>query len=371
MKRLFGVVCISLIVASATAFAQGKISGLMFGDYFFNVARDSIFSKTTPPNSASSGQKSFQAFQFRRIYVWYDNDISEDFAARFRFEGDQVAATNNGKFSVFVKDAYLRWKNVFAGSDFLFGIQPTSAYEISEGAWGYRSLEKTIMDLRGTVPSRILGVSLKGKVDGAGVLNYWLTVGNNNSGNNAGSPADQFHSYEVQFQVKPSKNLQFTLFGEYRDRPAINDPTSTSNSKATISSAITTYAAFVGYSDASFNIGAEGFMQKTANALVDGTGPGLKSRSAIGVSAFGSVNFRPDLALVLRYDLLDPNTDDVTGQGDKRNYVIAGLSFKPDKNVSIIPNVLYETYESVPTSAGNQKIDPSVTARVTFYYVFL
>ena len=50
-----------------------------------------------------------------------------------------------------VKDAWLKWKNIFSGSDLIFGISPTPAFDVSEGAWGHRYLEKTIMDLDGIV----------------------------------------------------------------------------------------------------------------------------------------------------------------------------------------------------------------------------
>jgi hypothetical protein len=35
----------------------------------------------------------------------------------------------------------------------------------------------------------------------------------------------------------------------------------------------------------------------------------------------------------------------------------------------IMPNVQYETYESLPN--GGRSFDPSMTARMTFYYIFL
>jgi hypothetical protein len=87
----------------------------------------------------------------------------------------------------------------------------------------------------------------------------------------------------------------------------------------------------------------------------------------------------PELAIVARYDYFNPSTDDkgkdpiavtagVANGNLSRNYVIAGLSWKVDKNVSILPNVLYETYEA---PAGYGEPDPSFTARVTLYYVFL
>jgi hypothetical protein len=99
----------------------------------------------------------------------------------------------------------------------------------------------------------------------------------------------------------------------------------------------------------------------------------------MGFSVFGSFNIIPELAVVARYDNFNPSTDDkgkdpvavtagVANGNLSRDYVIIGLSWKVDKNVSIIPNILYETYE---TPKGGKAIDASITARLTLYYVFL
>ena len=99
-----------------SSFAQGKFSGYMFGDYYYNIARDASFYTTPPSNSASSsaapGAKTMQAFQIRRVYFAYDNAISDQFSTRFRLEVDQAANASNGKISVFVKDAYFKWKDI-------------------------------------------------------------------------------------------------------------------------------------------------------------------------------------------------------------------------------------------------------------------
>src|SRR5512146_3331458 len=131
---------------------KGKLSGLMFGDYFYNI------------DQRDTAKKDLNGIQLRRIYFTYDYAISPNFDTRFRLEADQSALTSDGKIGVFVKDAYLKWKGIFEGSDVLFGVSPAPAFDASEEAWGYRSLEKTIMDLRGIVPSRDLGVDLKGKL---------------------------------------------------------------------------------------------------------------------------------------------------------------------------------------------------------------
>lgn len=357
MKKNLILLAVGLYIIPAIGLSQGKFSGYMFGDYYFNVARDSSFYHTAPSNAASSssapGANAMQAFQLRRVYFAYDNDISEQFATRFRLEADQAANASNGKIGVFVKDAYLKWKNVFSGSDLIFGIQPPPAYEISEAAWGYRSLEKTIMDLRGVVASRDQGISLHGKVVSDGMVNYWVMVANNS----ANSPeTDKYKRYYAHIHVKPITNLQATAYVDLKD--AANVAGNKSNSTLTT-------ALFVGYAEPfTYNVGLEAFMASQSNAYAP-PGGSLGSKSALGISVFGSYNIQPELAIVARYDNYDPNTDSKS-KGDVRNYIIAGLSYKADKNVSIMPNILYESYE-----ASTGAPDASVTARLTLYYVFL
>jgi hypothetical protein len=391
MKKLLGVVIAFVLSVLSMIHAQGKFSGYMFGDYYYNIGRDPNIGSLS--NVASpTGSTAFQAFQFRRIYFTYDNDISEQFTSRFRLEADQIQETVDGtksyttsiaastatvdtihhtakvpagtgtvsnqasKISVFVKDAYLKWKNIFSGSDLIFGIQPTPAYEISEAAWGYRSLEKTIMDLRGIVPSRDLGISLKGKITGDGILNYWVMWADG-SGN---SPeTDKYKRYYAHIQVKPVTNLQATFYVDYKDA---------ANNAAGNSTGTTTAAFFVGYAEPfAYNFNAEVFMNSQANSFMP-AGGSLGSKNGLGFSLFGSYNVLPELAAVARYDYWDPNTDGAANaKGDVRNYILAGASWKVDKNVSIMPNIVYETYESI----GAYSPDASVTGRVTLYYIFL
>ena len=374
MKKSLILLAVGLIAISATALSQGKFSGYMFGDYYYNVARDSSFNHTAPSAAASSasapGAKSMQAFQIRRIYFAYDNDISEQFATRFRLEADQGATPGGavtgdelvgGKVSVFVKDAYLTWKNVFSGSNLIFGVQPTAAYDISEAAWGYRFLEKTIMDLRGIVPSRDLGIALKGKVMSDGMVNYWVMIANG-SGNNPES--DKYKRYSANIQCKPITNLQATVYVDYKDagQKVV--------SGSLVSNSTTIEALFVNYSEPfAYNLGFEAFMQSQSNQFTTTGATTPKTQSGLGYSLWGSYTIMPELAVVARYDSYDPNTDsDNKAKGDLRNYIIGGLSWKADKNVSISPNILYETYEAPAVGTAP---DASLTARLTFYYVFL
>ncbi len=346
---------------------KDKFSGYMFGDFFYNVARDPAFmTGGSLPNAFTTGEKDYQGFQLRRIYFTYDNMISERFTARLRLEMD-AGGSRDTKIVPFVKDAYLKWKKVIEGGDFIFGIQPTTAFEIAEGSWGYRSLEKTQMDLRGIVPSRDFGVALRGKFDGSGTVNYWILVANGNGNKN--QPKDKQRRYAATLHFKPSGNVQISVTGDYRTQMAIPDP---ANANATLGRGVFTGAVFAGYDDPeTFSIGAEAFMQSSANSFMPSTATAPKSLMKMGVSAWASVVVAPDVKIVGRFDLFDPNTDsDVLAKGDARNLIIGAIAWKPDKNVTVMPNVEVETYESAP-APSTATFDASVTGRLTFYYSFL
>ncbi len=364
MKKVVFVLLILML--SNILFAQedvnnGRISGYMFGDYFYNLSRDTGI--TSLPHVANNGKKDFNGFQLRRIYFTYDYDISEKFTTRFRLESDQLSNTSNNKIGVFVKDAYLQWKNIFKGSDLYFGIQETPGYKITEAIWDNRFLEKTIMDLRFIIPSRDIGIGLKGKIDSDGIFKYWLLMGNG-SGNFPES--DKYKRYYIHIQYTPFKQFTATLYADLKARPNINDPSSTSNPPATVANNDLTYALFLGYREKdAYLFGLEGFLNPRQNGMLsNGT---LKDKTGLGISAFASYNFSKELAVVGRYDYYDPNTDSDT-KGDSRNWFLFSLNYKPDDKVIISPNVIIETYESIP---NGRSIDASITPRITFFYTFL
>jgi hypothetical protein len=346
MKRILSV---TLLCISVTTFVipQGKISGYMFGDYYYNLY--------SPSNTTS-----FQAFQLRRIFFTYDNDISEKFTSRFRLEADQSANASNGTIGVAVKDAYLKWKNVFSGSDLLFGIQPTPAFDVSESVWGYRSFEKTIMDLRGIVSSRDLGVSLKGNFIEDGTLGYWLMLANGNSNK---PENDKYKRYYAGVQVKPVPGLQATAYIDYKDQ---SDIANTYMIGQKVNNSQLTTSLFIGYTQSGiFSVGAEGFMQSLSNGYNNGTS--LTTKSTVGISVFAYYYLLPELSAIGRYDFYDPNTNS-NAKGDIANLFIFGLSWKVDKNVAIQPNLWYESYEK---SVNGIRPDPLMSARITLLYTFL
>ncbi len=309
-----------------------------------------------------------------------DDKLSDVFSTRFRLEADQAANPGvtapaagsssdelvSGKMAPFMKEAWLTWKNIFDGSNFTFGLQLTPGFAISEAAWGYRFLEKTIMDQKGLVGAVDLGMSLRGKLNDDATLNYWLMIGNNDA---SGTIAEnnKYKRYYGNIQWLPATNWQATAYLDYAGAAKISNSLANSTS---------TEAIFVGYGKSSLNstvptetnVGAEIFMQEQANGYTTPS-KAYATRNALGYWVYGQYYFTPEIAVVARYDRYDPNTaSDLNAQGDSRNYVLGGFVFKPDKNIYISPNVVYETYE---TPVSGIAIDASVTARLTFWYIYL
>ncbi len=362
MKNLF-LTAVLIFFSTNLLFSQevvnrGRISGYMFGDYFYNVTRDTGISSLA--NVANGGKQDLNGIQIRRIYFTYDYDISQKFVTRFRLEADQEANTSNGKIGVFVKDAYLQWKNIFNGSDFIFGIQPTPSFEISETFMAERYLEKTIMDLRGFETSRELAVSLKGKLDSKGILKYWLMVGDG-SGNKP--ETDKYKRFYAHLQYSPFSNFTTTLYADLKSRPDIKDPF---NPTSSLTNNDLTYAFFAGYKEKNkFMAATEIFLSSRQNDLIsDGS---VKNKNAFGITLTGSYYFSQQISFLIRYDYFDPNINS-NYKGDSRNFFIFSLNYYPDEKVIISPNVVIETYESIP---NGRSIDASITPRITFFYSFL
>ncbi|HRE40482.1 MAG TPA: porin [Ignavibacteria bacterium] len=361
MKKYILLIFITLFfteVFSQNILEKGRISGYMFGDYFYNATRDTGISNMK--DVVNGGEKNLNGFQFRRIYLTYDNDISEQFVAKFRIEADQEANTNNGKIGIQVKDAFLTWKDIFKGSDLTFGIQPTPSFEASEYIWGRRYLEKTILDLRGIVSSRDIALSLRGKTDNEGFFKYWFMIGN---GNGNRPEFDKYKRFYATLQFSFSKEFIMTLGGDYHTRAKTSYsmfPGQTfENNEFTISG-------FLGYLKKNeFSLGIETFINQRENSII--SGGELKNNQKFGVSTFGSYSFNNKFSLAGRFDFFNPNFN-IDNAKNSRNLILIAFEYNPISKVTISPNVLIETYQ---TDANGREYTPSTTARLTINYIFL
>src|SRR6201996_2434786 len=140
---------------------SGRLWGYVFGDYYVKTHSDSL--NRGGNNQYTGIPKNRNEFQFRRIYLGYDYNITSKFSAELLLaaednfpafnppssaaaSGDQLL---NNKETFFIKLANVRWKNIWKGTDLIVGEQATPSFPLlSEKIWGYRSIERTIADIR-------------------------------------------------------------------------------------------------------------------------------------------------------------------------------------------------------------------------------
>lgn len=337
---------------------KGRFSGFMFGDYYYNILRDENVASLPFANFKDS--KDQNGFEFRRIYFTYDYQISPDFNTRFRLEVEQFSLLSNNKISAFVKDAYLQWKDIFHWADLIFGIQPTPTFDISEYVWENRHLEMTIVDLYGFIGSRDFGISLKGKINRDGTLNYHFMFGNG-SGNRP--EMDRYKTLYANLLYKLNSNIYFNLSYYHKYQKPVQNRYFTNQFLKKDEDLLSIFFSYK-HRD-KFKIGFEGFYNFVRNNFNDSVAQLYYNRNMLGLTLFGILYFSNKFNFVARYDYFDPNIlKDFTN--DRRCLYLFGLNYKPVDKVYISPALLIETYER--TTKKSYK--PSVTSRLVFFYIF-
>lgn len=414
---------------------HGKLWGYAFGDYAYKGATDDA--NRGGANQYTRVPVNSNLFQFRRVYLGYSYDISKTFTAEFLlaaeddFAAGTLGQTSNGdvlvnnKFTPYLKIADLRWKNIFKNSDLVIGQAPTPTFaqgatlaenarntQTAEEVWGYRSIERTITDIRRT-SSYDLGVALQGWFDKTGNYGYDVMVAN---GQGDRPENDQFKWFYGDVYAKFfNKHLIVDLYQDY-NKLNWNQLRAGIPATATTTGTTTTYAfpaaaglhhdrnmskIFVAWQDKKFTVGVEAF-RNTLMGDVQAMGTDHKvyylTTKATGVSVFvkGAI-YKDKLGFFARYDNYDPShnlkavTDNpnftsyaaLTSQYEpttKEQFITFGLDFKPMKNVHIMPNMWINTYESAIDPGGRftTAYNPNITSskgtdavyRLTFYYIY-
>lgn len=347
--RYSAIVLLSILITwilPAQEKSGGKVHGYVFGDYFYKVGGDS----TGSSSQYSSSKKADQAFQFRRLYLYYDHVFNETFAAQFLLEGNDKALTD-GKHGVFVKTAYLEWKEIIPMGNLMIGLVPTPTWSspgsVAEKTWNYRSVEKTIADSRSLGSASDIGVLLRGTFDSEERFSYVVMVGN---GTGQKPENNKYKKYYAGLRTKPVKELVIEGYVDFE--PAADEKDKT------------TLKGFAAYQTETFTAGVEAVTQTQKKAGAAGA-----DRSPFGVSFFvlAPIPSLGNLNAFARYDLFNPDTR-VSDAGFNESFITAGLDYMPIKNVHLMPNVWVNMF-SDKNPAGVSR-DADVVARLTFFFVY-
>lgn len=358
--------------------SSGKLWGYAFGDYAYKLHADSALRGNVQYSNLAKG---YNSFNFRRIYLGYDYHFSPDISSElliahesaFEADPDNPDVLTDRNRSLYIKAMNIQFKNIIPRATIIAGQQPTPTFTmLTDPTWGYRSIEKTITDMRGISSSTDLGIGIFGKIGKAENVGYDVLVANGNGAKLENNKFKKIYTslYAYFFDKK------FVVQGNFEhDRKALHP----------FNKEITTFKAFAAYKGSKTTIGVEAFEQLRTNsgAYLQQAMPSpdtiYSDMASSGISFYLTHKLTKDkLTFFARLDLYNPDTkftndkNYVDGYNDaKESFATAGLDFSPYKNIHIMPNLWYNQYHSkLDGASGSLKNDYDLVARITLYFLF-
>ena len=227
-------------------------------------------------------------------------------------------ALQDNKLSFYIKLANIRVKSIWKGADLVIGQVATPSFPLlTEKVWNYRSIERTISDIRRT-PSYDMGATIQGVFDPETKnFGYDVMVGN---GSSAKPEADNFKwFYGDVYGYFLHKKLVIDAYADYE---RINWTSAWHHSRQMLKG-------FIAYNSAAtdkgmdpgngFTIGVEGFINNLKQDLLVNKVGGFAStvaadsttidNEASGISMYihGDI-VKNKLRFFARYDAYNPST---------------------------------------------------------------
>ena len=406
---------------------QRRLWGYTFGDFYYDAHADA--GNRGPEGMYNSVPTYRNAFQFRRLYLGYDYEITRKFKAEVLLASEPNANTGvNGSTSIqngdnlvdnkmafWVKNFNLRVRDIWTGTDFVIGEMSTPSFalnepgtngpvSLSESTWAYRSIEKTITDFHKN-NSYDVGAALQGTFDPATKnFGYVLMVGNNSQASllGAANPNTGFFKifYGDIWGKFANNHLYVDVYADYLKTANNSTINNTILSPATLAvgpQEHNMFKIFVSYLSKPINIGVEAYTQNINNAVVN-TGPAIATTAApstvaavenatvngLSIWVRGAIvknwnyyarfdSYNPDTKFnsANEYQIVNTNYSSYTPLA-KEQFWTFGLDYNPTKNVHFEPNVWLLDFKDNRNSAtpGFVAPDHTLVYRFTFFFTF-
>ncbi len=336
MKRIFLLTLLALFVLSA-AKLPAAISAYAFGDYYFVL------------QNHKEAVENQHGLWLRRVYLTYESDLSDKLKARARLEMNSTGnfSTSTANITPYLKDAYISFQYAPLHK-VTAGIQDSLAYGNIEKFYGYRHLEKTMLDLYKVRSSREFAIDFSGAFDKEKKFNYSLQYGNYSGNKNE---TDKYKQVGARFFVNVTPKLLVEVNGDISTLSGVKTSTLVQG--------------FVGYKDDWGRLGVNYGQEMIKEDGKDDVNFGVFS--AFVVAKLGS-----KLEAVARYDMsLDPQ---LYGQGDylpiekgyKSNLAILGLAWNIHPKFQIMPNIKMVSYKE----NNGMKPGSDTYFNLTWFYQF-
>ena len=276
-----------------------------------------------------------RGFELERTYLGYEYNLGKGLTVKGVMDIGKSSDVSDYQRIAYVKNAMIQWKT--GNLTLNGGLISTTQFNFQEKFWGYRYVMKSFQDQYKFGNSADLGLSAAYK------LADWITADAiivNGEGYKKIQKNDGLN-YGLGVTLTPVKGFQIRLYG------GLNE--SDEEGKKDVSN----MAAFMGYKDEQFTIGAEYNYMKNASNKEDA--------DQSGYSIFASVNLSEDNSLFARFDELHSKNDWNISKDESA--AIFGAQFKLGKYVKIAPNFRM----SMPKATG---ADNAYSAYINCYFGF-
>ena len=360
--------------------------------------------KTNLLGSGSNNNTNSNGFQIRRFYLGYDYNFAPKFTASAVLAHEQNLDAG-GQNTVYLKYAFVKWTDILSKNllNIVIGQQPTSSFATAYGTeplWGYRSEEKTILDIHSNDSSTDLGLALQGDLwhgnsgdaSKPNLVGYHLQIGN---GNSAKPENDHYKILRYNFYTALLKQkLTLGVYGDFR-----------TTAIGAVNQSAHTFKGYAVYKTGKFSIGGEAFTQIYVNGAKLSTGT-YENVNIAGWSVFLSGKLLPKLNYFARMDRYNPDTKysqsntytsapslivpQYTPTGSvyalaankisqaavfsTQTFYNLGFDYTPVSRFHIMPNIWVTKFSSMasnlPATASNARHDYDIVPRITFFFIF-
>ncbi len=335
------------------------------------------FSDISQKNNGAPVAPSGAAFDIKRAYLTVDHQFNDIYSANLTTDFQYTTAGGLNTTELYIKKAYVQakyfpWLTIRAGSADLPWIP------FVESLYGYRYVEKTLIDSMSFGTSADWGVHVLGSSDPlfsptGPVVSYQVSAidGTGYKAPPGTGSAPRTDTLDVEGRLSV-KWYDFTAgVGGYtgklgKDATAITTATTaTSYSTSTGFNSLTStipithhtasrFDAVLAYTGGPFRAGVEYFSANDWTAVTS-----VAPDKADGYSVFGSYSFLPQWSIFGRYDDVKPNK--LTASTKELDYYNIGLGYAPVKGVDISLVYKREEVDHGTFSTSNGTIGNSAT----------
>ena len=293
-----------LLLFSTFLFADSVVGGKVFFNHTTDMAGGGI-----------------NAFNMKRAYLTYSDDVSEDVSYKMTYDmGENDAGSAH---TAFLKVAMMKWKTGLG--NVTIGMQGMNMFKTMENTWGHRFIAKMPMDTYGYSASADLGVGITRSF---GSVSTSALITNGGGYKKVESDSHKKISlHAVYGESKLNKKDGFNFGTSYSLEPSDVDSTSIENINVT--------GLFAGYAGKGFRCGFE-FDNRWVFQENE-----FDENSNI-ISVYGTYQLNDKLSILARLDQVDT---DISSDGGGVQAIIAGVHYSAAKGLTIAPTVRVKTPE--------------------------